>query len=356
MKRSILRKIAAGSAALLAAISLIGCTAKIAVEDYAKTVVATFGDENIYLSEPIFFLRSNQMYMEMLYSGSFSDMSVFWSYQGTNGKTYGNSLKEDAMAAVLQTRILKQNAGSYGVELTEADNTKINEAATEYFATINESLIAATGVTEDILIDIYTNNAIANKVWEAIVADVDTYVSDEEARQVSISYIQVDTDTDDPDWAKTTAEAMLARAEAGEDLDTIAGDYDMAANPMTLGANETIELNTTAMSLKSGEFAMVTNGENGYYVIYCVSELDETATNTRKDAIISERKAEIFNTVYESLKASAPKFVLVDKVWDTINLDTMIYVPETTSDVTVTEETTMEASIEETTEEETAAE
>jgi len=110
------------------------------------------------------------------------------------------------------------------------------------------------------------------------------------------------------------------------------------------------------MSLKAGEFAMVTNGENGYYVIYCVSELDETATNTRKDAIISERKAEIFNTVYESLKASAPKFVLVDKVWDTINLDTMIYVPETTSDVTVTEETTMEASIEETTEEETAAE
>lgn len=341
MKRSILRKIAIGAAVLTTATSLIGCSNTTRVENYAQTVVAKFGDEDIYLSEPNFFLKYNQWYMEKLYSSIYDDMSMLWQ-QAYGGKTVEASMKEDAMAAVLQTRILASNAQAYGVQLTEEDTTKVSEAVASFLESADTGLIAATGMTAEILTEIYTKNAIANKVWEAMVADTDTNVPDEVARQVAIDYIQVDEKEDDPEWAKREAQAMFDRAQAGETLETIAYDYDFVVNPKTLGADENIELNTKAMALKLGETALVTNGETGYYVISCTNELDEEATQKEKDTIIAARKAENFKPLYENLKAAAPKLTIVNKVWSAVNLNTKVYVPETTSAETITEEATVE--------------
>ena len=62
------KKHCAGAAALLSLVlglgSLMGCSKAVKTEDYATTVVATFGDEKIYLDEANFLAKSEQYLME----------------------------------------------------------------------------------------------------------------------------------------------------------------------------------------------------------------------------------------------------------------------------------------------------
>jgi parvulin-like peptidyl-prolyl isomerase len=53
-----------------------------------------------------------------------------------------------------------------------------------------------------------------------------------------------------------------------------------------------------ALALKKGEVSSVVEGTQGYYIIYCVNDKEEDATQARKEVIIAKRQNRLFQKKY----------------------------------------------------------
>lgn len=369
MKAMMKKTAAVMLAGMLAAGTLTGCAQKNV--DYATTVVATYGDTPIYLDEANFMARYNQWYNELYYMGYFGE--EMWN-QDIGGKTLEAATKEDVMAALLQTEALIAHAEEYGVSLTDADMEKVDQACSDFFEQ-SQKLVEATGATEELVKRIYEKNALANKVWQAVVADTDTQVSPEESQQVGIRYILVREEAAEQENAETEAagetaagetagngetagsgegetaaaaetpetkaNAIVSRIQAGEDIGDVAEELGLTCNtghyakyPAETGDEEGEEgtsvdiLGTNAAAMAEGE-ARAVYGESadGWYVIYCDTENDEEATENEVDQIIRERKSARFAEVYAGWDKA--EFKVDEDVWELVAFDgNPVYVEE----------------------------
>ena len=85
---------------------------------------------------------------------------------------------------------------------------------------------------------------------------------------------------------------------------------------ITFGKNNMPEdFGEAAMALKTDQMSQLITGKNGYYIIYCVNDFDEDATMAKKEAIIAERKDELFRQKYLEWSERI-KLVISTAVWD----------------------------------------
>jgi foldase protein PrsA len=345
---------------LAAVLILSGCAVQTG-DDYSQLVVATYGDQNIYLDEANFKIRGTQYMYEMIYSSYTTDL---WGTDlgDGSGKNYEDMVKEDTMAEILQTYVLMSYADEYNVSLTDADKEKVQEAVTSYMDSTDENVLKVGRATEELVTKVYENNALANKVWQAMVADVDTEVSDEEAAQISVSYVNIPEDDETYTDPEATANKILKKVKKGTALSDVVSDYDGLS--VSTGQYDKYEstdteddsddsdedstdavtegLTTEARKLATGESSVFQIDGNGWYVLYCDSDFDEDATEEQKESIIDTRKSDKFNELYESLDKK--KFTVDDDVWAKVSLEnTPAYVAETTAAETTEDGTTIEA-------------
>lgn len=333
-----------------------GCAAKIkkvALADYPTTVVASYGDEKIYLSEVNYAAKIQQWYTEMYYSQILGNN--IWSQEITNGKTMADMTKEDVMAAALQTRVLMEHAEEYGVTLMDEDMAKINKAAADTLDGIPEEVKEAAAVDGAMLTDIYTKNAIANKVWAAMVADVDTEVDPEEIRQTTVSYVLFSDKKEEVD-GEAEAKALVEAVTADKTLKEAAEEKELYANTTsyTKNAEQETELGKAAAALATGETTTCYVEGTGWYAIQCENDFDEEKTEAQKDRVIAKRQAEIFEDVYAGWEKK--EFVVDEAVWANVNMDKPIYVAPTAAEPKATESEAAEAETTEAATTEAAAE
>lgn len=313
-----------------------GCSRK-TTEDYATTVVAKYGDEKIYLDEADFYAKLSQYQYEANYA-----MASYWKTELTTGYTYEDSVKDDAMSKVLQTRILCDQAESLGVSLTDEDQTTIEEAVAAFKESEEGIAVAAS---DELVKEIFTQNALANKVRAAMIADTDTEVNEEDYVCRDMDCIVVypsETEEgaeDTVDEKKVAAEIEQYLAD-GEEVDDIYEKYDTEVYSLYKFSDYAIckadeypfseELFALA---EVGEVDTVYDESTGNYYVFRLSALtDEDATEDAIAAEITEREDENFKAKYEELKKDAKSFKVDEDVWAEIVFDEPLYVaPETES-------------------------
>ena len=350
-----------GLAAALAAFSAMGLAAcgsvRVALEDYPTTVVATFGDTDIYLDEANFQARTSQYTNELYYGeryGTSVDPSL-WTMDVGTGETLEDYTKESVMKAIHQTYVLKAKAEELGLTLDEDEQALVDATVDSTMEGIAEVMPDVVNLSEERAKEIITNNALAVKAYEYAIKDVDTVVTDEEAAQRTIRYILV-RDGEDAAEAEELAAKIKEQVAGGENseeaMEAIADEdserYLYVTNTFGEGDFDN-ELGDLGMSLSTGETDMVYQDGYGWYVVYCVTDFDEEATEEEKPVIVSERRTEAFEAVYADWEAAAPEFKVNEKVWAVVTFDEVIYeAPETTAE--------SEGESESETENETAAE
>ena len=106
-----------------------------------------------------------------------------WSTEISKGKSYEETVKNQILETLENMYVLEDHMGDYKVEITEEEKKKISEAA-KAFDEANglEEKEAVSGTTENVE-RMLTLVTIQEKMQKAMVADVDTEVSDEEAAQ-----------------------------------------------------------------------------------------------------------------------------------------------------------------------------
>ena len=300
------------AAVLLCLAMLSGCGSNLAgktVNDYKDITVATLGSDRINLAEVNYYLRDTQELYERFYSASTQDN--IWNTEYSDTMTFGEYIRSVMINRVYQTHLLNSKAGELGVSLGEEEKQKVQDAVDSWLETASENMKEAVGTDRDTLVSIYENNALANLVYEAMVADVDRNVSDEEARQWSVSVVTL-SGTSETYNAEEVKDQLMESVANGETLSDAAAALDLgiSATSYTLGTDGyASSFGPTAVTMSTGETKEVYSESTGsWYVITCLDDFDEHATEHKKEDIIAGRQSELFQEKYAEYKATAPEF------------------------------------------------
>ncbi len=353
MKRR-LRTLAAVLVLALCVSMLAGCSSTVKTGKYSTTVVATLGDENIYLDEAMLYLRPEQYEYEWMYTYFYGTADI-WDLEVSTGVTMGDSLRNETMSMLRQLYILMSHADEMGVVLTDADLAKIEEAADDVMENTDAALLASIGMDRDRMVEALTHNAIANLVWQAVADTADLDIDDEEVRNVGVTYVEVtdedlaaalesdeeETETATIPTAEEAASDIYALVSAGSNLSETAEAYGLTAITTAYFIGDEFEegsLGARALAMAEGDVDLFET-EDGWYVMRLDSEMDEDATEEQRENLISERQDEAFAATYAVWQEEAPEFNVVSRVWKNISFDPVYGQTEETEEETTAEET-----------------
>ena len=331
-------------------------------DDYSQVVAATYGDEEIYLDEVNYYLRNRQLMYE--YYGAMYGTNLLESEDSQD------SLREEVMAVIYQTRVLCAHASDYKVELTDEDKKLVQEAVDEVLSSeTNGAFLEIAGSDEEMLTELLTQNALANKVYNAIVSQKEITTTEESVRKNSVSYLlfteepeekteeetqsadsasegESETEEETRYYTEEEANDALKKLQSGSSIEDVGETYDLEVSENNFSVNEeqTSEYGKAAVALKDGESAVAYVDGVGWYVMYCNTSNDEDATAEAYDSAVNTEKSDYFSEVYQEMDKE--KFKVNEDVIKTLDIaDTPVYGIET-------EEETSEAASEETSGEE----
>ena len=200
-------KYAAAALAAATAVSTLGGCEQLEKKAPEDTVAVSFGDTNIMLDEVTYMIRS----MEYTYESYFGSNICSNDMGDGSGMTVGDYIKQMSLSQLRQTLVLNEYAKKNGIELSDDQKAKVDEAI-EKLQTETEDYLDAVGATDELIEKTYTENAIANLVYMDLVADVDTTVGDDEFLRKKIAYVKLT-----PSELTETTAAAEATTEASSD-------------------------------------------------------------------------------------------------------------------------------------------
>ena len=339
MKKFTRTLVCAGLVTVLGVSGLTGCGNTL---DGTKTA-ATCGDQTITLGTANMMLRMTQAQMVQYYSMFGGSAMGIWDQKGEDGKTYGETTKEETMNQIQEVALLKQHAADYKVEITEEQHKKIEEAAAAFMESNTPETIEKLAVSQSDIEAVLEYFTYRELMYEPMTADIDTNVDKDEIAQSKVTVCQVSTaDVTDPEgnpvemsaeekgMKKVMAQSVLDKMKAQEDpaaadMDAIAKEVEetLTASARTFGSTDE-ELDTkvkeAVKDLKDGELVQdVVEGEDGYYVVRLDAVFDQAATDAEEALVINERKEEAYTALIEDW-TKEDKLVVEDAVWKKVKL------------------------------------
>ena len=302
MKKRALILVLAG----IMAASLIGCGS---LKDDAVVVKA--GDEEITAGVANFYARYTQAQYET-YFASYLGGDDMWSRNASDGKTYEESIKKTLLDDLKNMALLEEHMKDYDVKLTKADKKAINDAAKEFDKANSQKKKDKVSGSKENVKRVMTLMAIEQKMRAAIVADANVKVTDEEATQKHMQYVEFDysTTSDSSSSSDTTvseAEKKKTKetAEAAEDFAAYATEQGTEAKDATFDSDSVSpskEVVKAADKLGEGETTDVIEGDTACYVAKVTSLNDKTATETKKQSMITDKQDKYYKKVLKKWK------------------------------------------------------
>lgn len=299
--------------------------------DGTKTALAV-GDEKVSLGTAGFFLRYQQASTTYMLKQYGLSSGTFWSNQysaatsSQDAMTYGDNLKNSVKDTIVQDVLLRAHASDYSVTIPDELATQIEDAAKTTYEK-NQKKMDKMGVSQDNIKEVLELQTYQQLMFEPMTADTDTNVTDDEAKQSSITYARIaltktdsstGTTTDATDDEKATykkeLEELLTQVKdsgdvANADMKTMASNLDstnIACTTYSYGADDTVMPDSVidaANSLSDGEIydGVIDTGDY-YYLVRMDKTFDKDATESKKQDIVSQRKQTNYNKKLQEWK------------------------------------------------------
>lgn len=284
------------------------------------------GDKNIVILKP---LGNKQLFQIGEMTCSVKEAKVYLAnYQNIYGEAYtldlwqhdfGNDSLENYIKTITLNELvnmvcMKQLADQEGLTLSDEEEGKIKEAAKEYCASLTKADKDYLGISESEVQEFYRHYALAGKVHNAIVNEIDDEVSDDEARVMQVMQIFV-SDAD-------TASLVRSKLLEGGDFAAIAAAYNelsgISANICRADLSEEVE--QVVFQLNDNEVTDVIETEEGYYFIKCLNKFHPELTEANKEIILDKRRREAFDGVYNQFLTGLTSYLNED-VWEALEVD-----------------------------------
>lgn len=245
-------KYAAAALAAATAVSTLGGCEQLEKKAPEDTVAVSFGDTNIMLDEVTYMIRS----MEYTYESYFGSNICGNDMGDGSGMTVGDYIKQMSLSQLRQTLVLNEYAKKNGIELSDDQKAKVDEAI-EKLQTESEDYLEAVGATDELIEKTYTENAIANLVYMDLVADVDTTVGDDEFLRKKIAYVKLTpselTETTAADEATTEVSSDEDSSEEASSIENTEAESESASKDVTTSTEEASSEKASTEAVSTGE-------------------------------------------------------------------------------------------------------
>lgn len=231
-------------------------------------------------------------------------------------KKFEQYIKKTSMDEITRVYSMVALANAQGVTLTDEQKELAQWAGEDCFQSLTDEEVSYLSVTQEQVQDIYEKYALADKLYQVLVQDVNEEVSDDEARVMEIRQI----------YTTNEEQAREAVADLKEEMEfsTVAANYNEADEIMLTLQRGMLpqEAEAVAFSMENGEISDPIETDQGYYIFYCDNKFDEEQTQIHKQDIVEQRKQEAFHTVYDPFVETISS-KLNESVWADISIREM---------------------------------
>ena len=335
-------------AAILSAGVFSGCSINLNPADSQNPAMVVCG-EKVYLDEVKLYVYMSQYgveerYHEMLLP-SYETMEKFWI-----DNNYWQSTQFEGPGKIYQTKLLLKYAQKNGITLTADEKAAAQKAYQDYKAKAPKVFEYADNPSEETAQRVFEENALANKVYQNMIKDVDKTFNDDEMLRKTFEGIYVlasakkpvvKTETESSAEApsessqaaeegepyteeeqKEAREAALARVynllRIGKTLDeivkTFEGDVTVSVYKIDRRSISKTQAETSTSSypyyalawdMKTGDYKKeileTSSGTLIGYALHMLNDDDADARKTAEETELRNRENEAFKTAYADL-------------------------------------------------------
>ncbi len=244
-----------------------------------KKVVFKVGDEEVYLNEVNLCILQNMM-----------DLKITTDMLNTTTKD-GNSVadyyKNEILQVIRDYKVEAKVAQQKGITLTDEEEKQVRTDAVEYMAEVDGHILSQLGITQDCIIEVYTQRYLARALEETVTKEVkiedQNYCTlyllvfpkiktDENGSYIKEKDSSVPVPLSDEEIAKRKedAEAAYESLISGTDIEEVAEQYgvkEVSGEESNLADSFGEPFSDYAKKLKEGEYSPILETENGYAIL-----------------------------------------------------------------------------------------
>lgn len=325
------KRIAAGMLAVCVSLPLSGCSAFKNTEIVLTTGLSgkqlfKVGSSVCTLPEAMIYVDAYQEQYESVYGVEMWDHDF-------GGVTLEEYVKDNIISQLATIKAMTLLAKEYEVSLSEKDQEAVEAAAKEFYDSLTEAEREWMGLKESDAEKLYEDHLLANRVYEEITKDVNTEVSDDEARIITVQQIFLKTtrveDAGEVAYTQEEKQEVYEKAQMvmdelaqGREFLTLASIYNQADQiTCSFGRGEKeAAYEDAAFALEKDQISEIIETEAGYYILKCTENFDREATEQNKVTMIEKRRDTVFQQVYDELIANTPS-EFNTRLWETVHIE-----------------------------------
>lgn len=234
-----------------------------------------------------------------------------------DGKPFEEYILEQIRGRLTRVKCMNQVAMSRGIVLSNLEEQNISKAAAEYVSAVDREDVRKYGITELTVADMYRSMLLADKLFDDLTYEVDTEISEDEARVITIQYIYCDS--------PQAAAGIKNRLDGGESFASLIKENNPYEYEYELRRGEMPEnFEETAFNLITGEISNVVDTDTGSYILMCINEYDKMKTASNKEQMIQANKLARFNEIFEPYEAELYA-EYNEELWETVSVRDIIH-------------------------------
>jgi len=290
-------------------------------EEVKKECLFTLGEYSDCTKEElaVYFLLAKGEYEEVF-------GTEVWQMR-IDGISMTDFVKNNILTKALEDKTMSALAKFKGLVLSEEEIQDIKDAAEELYASYSgysdENRIMASDIEK-----VFTDMRLAKLAFDYITKDVNTEISDAEAKVIEVQYIKCGLNGRD---YSETLELMeeIHTLLCENDFDKIVSKYDdrtenavidVRKGDMVQITSDGEKLENKLFSLSTGDISDIIVVNDAMYIFKSIDDYNPDKTEENKSVILEERKKGIMQKEYDSF-IDGMEYVFDEEMWENLHFE-----------------------------------